>query len=296
MMMMPVFPGAPWVPKFGGQESDLKYEDWKEQLQGLVQYAGQTESQKVGVLMGALTGTAKRQVNILALDQRDTTAKIFTALDAIYKARVAASALRAQFYGCRQKPDESARFYILRLRELHCGLQQHNEDEAPTDEHLKEQFLLGLEEGPLTQTLRRYARQHPDDTFDALQQEAILLEEDGCGRKWQEASCTAVGGANNLSSRTQKTDWKVELKQEIMSELKDQLKEWTQELIREFRPMGPVGQSSHPPRPEPARHRVAPASSNMWAADGKPICRRCHEIGHIARFCKNPSQATPPLN
>lgn len=45
MTMMPVFPGAPWVPRFGGPDSELKYEDWKEQLQGFVQYAGQTEQQ-----------------------------------------------------------------------------------------------------------------------------------------------------------------------------------------------------------------------------------------------------------
>lgn len=54
-MMMPVFHGAPWVPTFGGPDSELKYGDWKEQVQ-VVQYAGQTEQQKVGVLMGALTG------------------------------------------------------------------------------------------------------------------------------------------------------------------------------------------------------------------------------------------------
>lgn len=55
MMMMPVFPVAPWVPNFGGPNSELKYGDWKETLRGLVQYV-QTEQQRVGVLMGALTG------------------------------------------------------------------------------------------------------------------------------------------------------------------------------------------------------------------------------------------------
>lgn len=56
-------------------------------------------------------------------------------------------------------------------------MQQLDPDGAPTDDHLKEQFLLALEEGPLTQPLRRYARQHPDGTLDALRQEALLLEE-----------------------------------------------------------------------------------------------------------------------
>ena len=62
--MMPVFPGALWVPKFGGPESELKYGDWKEQLRGIVQYGDLTEPCKVGILMGALTGVAKRQINV----------------------------------------------------------------------------------------------------------------------------------------------------------------------------------------------------------------------------------------
>lgn len=291
---MPVFPGAPWVPKFGGPNLELKYEDWKEQLKGLVQYV-ETEQQKVGVLMGALTGEARGQINVLEEENRNTTAKIFDALNGLYGGRAPVSIVRAQFYGCRQKPDESVQSYVLRLRELNYKLQQSDPDGAPTDVHLKEQFLLGLEEGPLTQTLRRYARQHPDGTFNALRQEALLLEEDGCGHKRPEVICTAVGGANNPHSRPQETDWKTELKKEIMMELKDQLKDWTQELVRELRPRSPQRQTSYTQRREPERHRV-PASSNSWSADGKPICRRCQQVGHIARFCRDSNQSTSPLN
>lgn len=42
-MMMPIYPGAPWVPKFGGAESELKYGEWKGKLQGLLECADLTE-------------------------------------------------------------------------------------------------------------------------------------------------------------------------------------------------------------------------------------------------------------
>lgn len=292
---MPVFPGAPWVPKFGGPESELKYGEWKEQLQGIVQYVGLTEPHKVGILMGALTGVAKRQISVLPEEERNTVAKIFAELDELYKERAPVSVIRTQFYGCRQKPDESVQSFVLRLRELHSRLQQHDPEEAPTNTHLKEQFLLGLEEGPLTQALRRYARQHPEGTFHDLQQEALLLEEDRCGHRWSEVTCTAVGGPTSLRSHPQK-DWRAEFKQEIMSELKDQLKGWTQELLQELKPGGSHHQTDYKPRQETGYRRESPATSHMWSADGKPICRRCRQVGHIARFCRERSQTAQPLN
>ncbi|RVE73956.1 hypothetical protein OJAV_G00036180 [Oryzias javanicus] len=136
--------------------------------------------------MGALTGVARRRMNVLPEEERNTTAKIFNALDAVYQQRIQGPVARTQFYGCRQKPDEPVQAFILRLRELHYRLQQHHPDGAPTDQHLKEQFLLGLEEGPLTRALRGYARRHPDGTFEALQQEACLLEEEGHRSTWPE--------------------------------------------------------------------------------------------------------------
>lgn len=132
------------MPRFGGPDPELKYEDWKEQLPCFVQYAGQTEQQKEGVLMGSLTGVAKRQISVLVEEEHNTAAKIFAALDSLYKGRVPVSMVGTQFYGCRQKPDEPVQSYVLRLKEFHCRLKQLDPDGAPTNDHLKKQFLLGL--------------------------------------------------------------------------------------------------------------------------------------------------------
>lgn len=122
---------------------------------------------------------------------------------------------------------------------------------SPTNDHVKEQFLLRLEEGPLTQVLRRHVRRHLDETFDALPTGGPTT---GRGWMWTQmagGNLHSCGGVNNLHSHPQKAGWKAELKQEIMMELKDQLKDWTQELLRELKPRNPPRQSGYNQQREP---------------------------------------------
>lgn len=120
--MMPVFPGAPWVPKFKGPDGDYMYSDWKEQVQGLLGVQDLTEPRKVQILMGALSGEAKREINVLEAGDRDTAEKIFGHLDSLYAAEIPLPVLRAQFFGCRQRSGETFKAFVLRLRELFCRL------------------------------------------------------------------------------------------------------------------------------------------------------------------------------
>ena len=46
MMMMPVYPGAPWLPKFKGPGGDLRYGEWKAQIKGLLGSQELTEAKK----------------------------------------------------------------------------------------------------------------------------------------------------------------------------------------------------------------------------------------------------------
>ena len=47
MMMMPVYPGAPWLPKFKGPGGDLRYGEWKAQIKGLLGSQELTEAKKI---------------------------------------------------------------------------------------------------------------------------------------------------------------------------------------------------------------------------------------------------------
>ncbi|KAL6460732.1 hypothetical protein MHYP_G00306980 [Metynnis hypsauchen] len=176
MMMMPVFAGAPWLPKFSGDRGDLKYAEWKEQMLGLLGAAQYTDAQQASIIMGTLVGDAKREVNVLEAGDRDRVGKIFRFLDALYGDQVALPVLRSRFFSCRQRPEESLRSFMLRLKELSCRLRTRDPDEAPSDGQLRDQLLLGMGNGSLRQALKTYVRRNPDEPFAAVCEEAMLME------------------------------------------------------------------------------------------------------------------------
>ena len=298
--MMPVFPGAPWLPKFKGPGGDLKYSEWKEQIQGLLGAQELTDEKKVAIVLGALAGEAKRQVSVLDATERDKVDKIFNYLDSLYGHKTPIPVLRSQFFSCTQQVGESVSSFTLRLRELYCGLRRHNPDTAPSDAVLREQFLLGLCEGPLAQALRVYARRHPDEDFATVRQEALLLDtEHGGMRSPTEVTCHAVN-PTPVSQPLQEADWKASLKREIMEDVKSQMQGLTQELLKEIRPLL---QSTSPHTPSPPqqygrreRRHTPTYGSGDWDEQGRPICRQCKRSGHIARFCRTTTNNQSPLN
>lgn len=61
---MPLYPGAPWLITFKGPGDDLKFKDWKEQIQVLLSFQELTEAEKADIVLGALAGEAKSHVSV----------------------------------------------------------------------------------------------------------------------------------------------------------------------------------------------------------------------------------------
>lgn len=296
-MMMPVYPGAPWLPKFKGVDDDVKYCEWKEQMLGLLASQDLSETRKVDILLGALVGEAKRQINVLEDNEKDTVRKIVLYLDSLYGDTTPIPVLKAQFFRCTQRSDEPVSLYILRLKELYCRLRRYDPDDAPSDAALKEQLLLGLQEGPSAQALRTYARHNPDQDFSSIRKEALLLDTDRETLQ-PEVTCAAVSGpCAPLSS--QDTSWRETMKREIMEDVKTQMSGLTQELLRELKPLlqQQVAERQPPSQAKRGRQRQHPAAAiNQWDEQGRPICRLCKQSGHISRFCRTPTTSQSPLN
>ena len=235
-MMMPVYPGAPWLPKFKGPDNELIYCDWKEQIIGLLGSQELTEAKKVDIVLGALAGEAKRQVSVLEEGEKDQVRKIFLYLDSLYGDRTPASVLRSQFYSCTQRPSEPVPSFVLRLRELYCRLRRHDPTNSPSDAALRDQLLLGLLEGPLAQALKVYARRNPAEDFAAIRQEALLLDAE-YGNTQTEVTCSSVDNSRVPPKPSQGHDWKEALRQEIMEDVKAQMRGLTQELMKEIKPL-----------------------------------------------------------
>lgn len=292
-MMMPVYPGAPWLPKFKGPGDELKFGEWKEQIEGLLGSQELTEARKVSIVLGALSGEAKRQVNVLEDDERNTARKIFTYLNSLYGDQTPNAVLRSHFFSCVQKSGETVQSFILRLRELYCRLRRHDPDDSPSGAALRDQLLLGLREGPLAQALKVYARRHPEEDFAALRQEALLLDSE-YGSSTSEVICSTVNSKSSFHKESQ-SDWKESLKRDIMEEVKAEMKGLAQELIRELKPhLSPTAAPAEPPLTTREYH--PPAVYNQRDERGRPICRQCNRAGHIARYCRARPTSGPTLN
>lgn len=142
----PFFIGAPWVPKFRGP--NIHYEDWESQMGAMLRAQKWSEDQQCDFVLSALEGEPRREVLILEQAERDTPDKIFHQLRELYGDKTSVGTLRAMFYDCRQRPDESVRTYALRLRELgHRLLSKESQDRCHAELHMRDQFVLGLKEG-----------------------------------------------------------------------------------------------------------------------------------------------------
>lgn len=293
-MMMPVYPGAPWLPKFKGPDGDLKYSDWKEQIKGLLSSQDLTGARKVDIVLGALGGEAKRQITVLDTDERDQVCKIFVYLESLYGDQTPIPILRSNFFGCSQKANEPVQSFILRLRELYCRLKKVDRENSPSESALRDQLLLGLRDGPLSQALKVYARRNPDLDFTELRQEAMLLDSE-YGRQ-TEVTCSMINKQNGSPRPLQNPDWKEQLKREIMDDVKVQMKGLTQDIVAELKPL--LQSASPQPRSPNStwNRRYSPRPFNDRDEQGRPICHRCKKAGHIARYCRGTATPEPALN
>lgn len=107
------------------------------------------EGRQVQILIGALGGEPKREIEVIDVGKRDKVSKVFEYLDSLYQRETPLPVLRSQFYGCRQRSGEPFNLFVLCLKKLYCKLQRRDPTETSSEELLKEQLFLGMEDGPL---------------------------------------------------------------------------------------------------------------------------------------------------
>lgn len=293
--VLPVFVGAPWAPKFRGPNSDLSLKEWTSQTKYLADLQGLTEQQRLQFILGSLEGEAKRELQAAPEEKRTTFQAVLDYLKDLYGDKTPVAALRAQFFNCRQGPTQSIRSFALQLRELFVRLKnREHHGLGEEDVLMRDQFLLGLRDGPIRQCLKSQLRRDVNLTYEAIRKEALALELD---QQETEAQPVSVAASSTCPPTPSATDWKRELHAEIMKDVKAHMAELSKTILEEMR-------KNSPNNPPPFRGRSysegtqdrratrATASRFQWDEEGRPICNRCGVAGHVSRHCeaRRPSQ------
>ncbi|XP_073400964.1 uncharacterized protein [Dendrobates tinctorius] len=172
-LSMPYIPGAAWLPQYSGESHTLS--EFKERLCGLFKVYPLSESQKVNILIGQLTGAAQREVKAWQDTDKETVAKILAKLRSTFDTCTAAET-KMRFFGCKQKAQDSIRDYALNLQEALRGVKQVDPDSVKEeDKLLKEQFIEGLISSTHRGQLRIITLQNPDLNFADFKDRAIRV-------------------------------------------------------------------------------------------------------------------------
>lgn len=263
-------------PRFSGKSSD-----------GSLESRHMSSSEQALFVYDHLDGEAKTEIKFRAVADRKNHNRILDILVEIYGCSQSYISLQKQFFQRRQLEGESLREFSHSLLSLMEVIKRRSPTAIPNADHLvRDQFIEHVRDSMLRRELKRSLRFNPDASFLTIRSEAIRWVEEGehIGNPRARAySCDTqieVVSDCNIESQTVTTkphnDW-VELK-ETLSKQQAQL----DLLLNHF-----ALTNTQPTQSQPATvAKNRPVKTYRYDPTGKPICIRCNQAGHIARFCR----------
>ena len=297
-LMMPWVFSMPWVPKFAGERQ--KFREWEMQTRAMLRAQPLNGQQQADFVLSTLDGDARREAALLPDADRADGDKVIKALGRVFGDTASNAQRRIAFYKCRQNGDETASSFGLRLRECHARWRA-TDQEAGRDEDslLRDQFVLGLQAGPIRHELQRLLRRDEALTFQVALKEARALEKELNGgateAQVQAVSSKFVPPTPRSERPADLEELRESLKTELRNELAAQLKTMSSQIVEELRAQ-PRGRSPVNTPPSVSRMQYNPpavptsragpsARPYQWDAQGRPICLDCGESGHVQRHC-----------
>lgn len=272
-------------PRFSGKPTDvLTVEDWVEEVHRSLESRHMSQIEQALFIYDQLDGEAKNEIKFRPLSERNDPKKILDILKEIYGCSQSYIGLQKQFFQRRQLDGESLREYSHALLSLMEAVKRRSPRLIPNADHLvRDQFIEHVRDGMLRRELKRLVRLDSNVSFLTIRSEAIQWVEEGehVGNPRARAySCDTqveVMGECNMESQTVTLKATTEL-----SELKECLRKQQAQLDMLMNHLSLT--NTHPP---PHREPMANAPGPFrYDPTGKPICLRCNQVGHIARFCR----------
>lgn len=259
------------MPLFSGNMDcvdALTLDEWIEKMRDFVQTRGRTEKERAQMVFDHLEGAARTEVKYLPVIQRDNVESIFNVLKEVYGCMHSRISLQRKFYNRKQLEGESLLDYSHALMDLMDQVVKTDANVAAKD--LRDQFCDGVKDQALRIRLRDLVNANPMWTIRDVRGEAIkwMAQYENQPSKFKSCNTSVL---NEMSVSCESAVSRPSDYGELMSLIKAQQTQL--ELV-----MKALTPSSVPPsRARNFRPRKT--------ADGKPICFRCEQSGHIARNC-----------
>ncbi|XP_038127148.1 uncharacterized protein LOC119773977 [Cyprinodon tularosa] len=260
------------LPVFSGHlnsNDSWTLEEWIERIRHFAESRGCTEKERAQIVFDHLEGAARTEVKFLPPQQRECMDSIFNILREVYGCMHSHVSLQRRFYNRKQQDGESLIDYSHSLMDLMDMIVKSDAQVVSrvVSKDLRDQFIDGIRDQTLKIRLRDLVNANPNWTIREARAEAT---------KWM-AQCGAPSKSVRLVSNETVVSCEATTGSSQYLELMSLLKAQQTQLELVVKALAP---QSLPP----ARGRFNRPRRN---ADGKPICFRCEQSGHIARNCPN---------
>lgn len=272
-------------PKFSGSTAagSLSVEEWIEEAESCIRLRYMSELDKALFLYDHLEGQARNEIKYRSSAVRESHEQIITVLKEVYGCSKSYVYWQQRFFDRKQRESESLFEFSHALMELMEKVKQSKEGSITnSDIVLRDQFCENVRDHMLRRELKRLVRADEGLTLLDIRREATRWVEEGqstrdrCSRAPERASETVY--ATQCESTLAQTS--------EISELKEMVLKQQAQLDLLVKHLGQP--TSKPPAFQPYKPGRFKRTS-----DGQPICIKCDQPGHIARFCQS---VPPPRN
>lgn len=271
-------------PKFSGSPvaGTLTVDEWVEEVESCLRARHMSESDKAMFVYDHLEGTARTEIKFRDQRVKEDAKQILTVLQEVYGCSKSYVSLQQKFFDRKQKEGESLQDFSHALMTLMEQVQLCNSQAMPNSQSLlRDQFCENVRDHMLRRELKRMVRQQGGLSLLDVRKEAIRWVEEGQPNREKYVrplpqTCEAQATATSEAVGVDKSEL-AELKSMFLKQ-QAQLDVITQAL----KPNVGVGRG----------RSFFRGSRFQRTPDGRPICIKCTQPGHIARYC--PQGGPPP--